>query len=128
MFTHINYIDTVPFLPVYSTTSKMRLPWKRWVEVAGKEELCIIDWVDGAIPPGPDFDIKKLGAPELREIAGSYVDGVLNGDNDPEAFSVIHWSAGVWFKCHYNSTLLTIHQSSVLFLMLIQKRGSFHSL
>lgn len=73
----------------------MNLPWKRWVEVAAKEELCIIGWVDGILPPGPNFDIKKLGASELRQIAGSYVDNALNGSDDYEVFTVIRWSRGM---------------------------------
>jgi hypothetical protein len=96
IFIRTNHIHTVSFLPVYSG-QKLHLPWKRWLELAAKEALCIIDWVDGIIPPGPEFDIKKLGAGELRDIAGSYVDNILNGSDDYEVFSVIRWSAGVWF-------------------------------
>ena len=73
----------------------MHLPWKRWVELSAKEELCIVGWIDGILPPGPDFDIKKLGASELREIAGSYVDTVLNGNDNYDIFSVIRWTKGV---------------------------------
>jgi hypothetical protein len=87
-----------------------------------------IDWTDKIIPPGPDFDLKKLGASELREITGSYVDTIINGQDDYEAFSVLRWSAGVWFDHRYNNTLLTLHQSSALFLTLIQERGLFPSL
>jgi hypothetical protein len=76
---------------------KIHLPWKRWLELAWKEFLCIIGWVDGVMPPGPDFDIKKLGAGDVREIAGSYVDNILNGTNNYQAFSVVRWSAGVWY-------------------------------
>jgi hypothetical protein len=50
-------------------------------------------------PPGPNFDIKKLGAGDVHEIAGSYVDNILN-DNDTDnyqAFSVVRWSASVWY-------------------------------
>jgi hypothetical protein len=47
--------------------------------------------------PGPDFDIKKLGAGDVHEIAGSYVDNILNGTNNYQAFSVVRWSAGVWY-------------------------------
>jgi hypothetical protein len=75
---------------------KIHLPWKRWLEVAWKEFLCIIGWVDGVMPPGPDFDIKKLGAGDVREIAGSYVDNILSGTNNYQA-SVVRWSAGVWY-------------------------------
>jgi hypothetical protein len=78
----------------------MKLPWKRWVDLAAKEELCIISWVDGVMPPGPDFDIKKLGAGELRSLAGSYVDAILTGSDDYEAFSVIRWTAGKSVYCH----------------------------
>lgn len=91
--TRIDCIDTAQFLPIYSKP-KIHLPWKHWVELAAKEELCIVGWVDGIIPPGSDFDIKKLGAGELRKIVGSYIDHVLNGDNTYEAFSVIRWSEG----------------------------------
>jgi hypothetical protein len=100
----------------------MHLPWKRWVEVAAKEELCIVNWVDEILPPGPNFDIKKLGASELREIAGSYVDCALNGDENYDAFSVIRWPAGVWFICHYNNTALTFPQICVLFPTMIRPR------
>jgi hypothetical protein len=79
---------------------RYHLPWKRWLDIAAKEELCIIGWVDGIIPPGYDFDIKKLGAGELREISGSYVDALLNGDDDHEVFSIIHWTPGAWFTFH----------------------------
>jgi hypothetical protein len=103
----------------------MHLPWKRWVELAAKEFLCIIGWEDGTMAPGPGFDIKKLGASELRDIAGSYVDCTLNGNDDYEAFSVIRWSEGVWFYSHYNSTVLMIHQSSALFPTLIRKKDLF---
>jgi len=73
----------------------MHLPWKRWVELSAKEELCIVGWINGILPPGPDFDIKKLGASELQEIAGSYVDTVLNGNDNYDVFSVIRWTKGV---------------------------------
>jgi hypothetical protein len=75
---------------------KIHLPWKRWLELAWKC-LCIIGWVDGVMLPGPDFDIKKLGAGDVHEISGSYVDNILNGTNNYQAFSVVHWSAGVWY-------------------------------
>jgi hypothetical protein len=84
----------VPFLPAYSG-QKNHLPWKRWVELAAKEALCMIGWGDGILPPGPDFNIKKLNASEIRDIAGSYVDSTLIGSDDYEAFSVIRWSAGM---------------------------------
>ena len=73
----------------------MHLPWKCWVELSAKEELCIVGWIDGILPPGPDFDIKKLGASKLQEIAGSYVDTILNGNDNYDVFSVIHWTKGV---------------------------------
>ncbi len=73
----------------------MHLPWKHWVELSAKEELCIVGWIDGILPPGPDFDIKKLGASELREIAGSYVNTILNGNDNYDVFSVIRWTEGV---------------------------------
>ena len=123
IFTHINHIDTVLFLPEYS--HKMRLPWKRWLDLAAKEFLCIIGWEDGIMPPGPEFDIKKLGAGELRDIAGSYVDNTLNDSDNYEAFSVIRWSKGVWFSSHYNNTILMFHQSNALFPTLIAKRDLF---
>jgi hypothetical protein len=94
VLTHINHIDAVPYIPGYSV-QKVHLPWRRWLDVVAREELCIVDWVKGIIPPGPDFDIKKLGASDVRAIAGSYVDAVLNGKDDYEAFSVIRWSEGV---------------------------------
>lgn len=101
VFTRINYIDLAPFI---SFGEKVNLPWRRWVDLAAKEELCIIDWVDGLFPPGPDFEIKKFGAIELRRIAGSYIDFILKGKVPYEVFSVIRWSPGVW------STAVTIVQ------------------
>jgi hypothetical protein len=101
VFTHTNYIDTVPLLPMYFS-QKMHLPWKCWVDVAAKEKLCIIDWINGVLPPGSDFNIKKLGASEIHEITGSYVDSILNGNIDYKVFSVICWSTGVWFYCCHN--------------------------
>jgi hypothetical protein len=92
--TYINYIDAATFLPTY-IDPRVRLPWKRWLDVAAKEELCINGWIEEVLPPGPDFDIKKLGAGALRDISGSYVDHLLNGTMDYEAFTVTRWSAGV---------------------------------
>lgn len=106
--TLANQVDTVLFLPAYSN-QKIHLPWKRWLELAAQEGLCIIDWVDGVIPPGPDFDVKKLIASEIRDIAGSYVDSILNGSDHYKAFSVIRWSAGVWDYYHHDNLVLMIH-------------------
>ena len=104
----------------------MHLPWKRWVEFTVKEELCIIGWIDRIIPSGPDFDIKKLGASDLREVAGPYVDSILNGnDKDCEVFSVVRWSPGVWFICHYDNIVLMFPQSSTLFPTIVTSCGVF---
>jgi hypothetical protein len=84
----------------------MNLPLKRWVELAAKEEVCMIGWEDGVMAPGPDFDIKKLGAGELRSLAGSYVDAILNGSDDYEAFSVIRWTPGGSVFCHHDNIFL----------------------
>ena len=92
--THINYIDVAPYISIYST-NKVRLPWKCWLEVAAKHKLCIAHWTDGIMPPGRDFDLKKLSASELRDLSGSYVDAMLNGNDNFEVFSVIPWSAGM---------------------------------
>jgi hypothetical protein len=94
LFILTDHVDAAPFLSTYSN-QKIHLPWKRWLDIAARETLCIMDWVDGILPPGPKFDLKKLVAGEIRDIAGSYVDGTLNGSDDYEAFSMIHWSAGV---------------------------------
>ncbi|KAI0245513.1 hypothetical protein BJV78DRAFT_1287695 [Lactifluus subvellereus] len=84
------HVDAVSFLPAYSST---RLPWSRWLNLAGKEQLCIINWEDGIKPPGPDFHIRKLSAGDLCCIAGSYVDTILNGGDNYEAFSIVRWTA-----------------------------------
>ena len=94
LFMHINYIDTVPLLLLYFG-QKTNVSWKRWVELAAKEELCITGWTDGILPPGLDFEIRKMGAGELREITGSYVDSTLKNKDRYEAFSVARWSTGV---------------------------------
>ncbi|KAI0245026.1 hypothetical protein BJV78DRAFT_1159252, partial [Lactifluus subvellereus] len=84
------HVDAVTFLPGYSS---QKLPWKCWLNLAGKEQLCIINWEDKIRLPGPDFNVKKLGAGELRRIAGSYVNAILSGGDDYEAFSVVRWTA-----------------------------------
>jgi hypothetical protein len=67
----------------------MHLPWKRWLEIAAQEELHMIGWEDRIMPPGPGFDTKKLGAGEVHDIAGSYVESALNGSDDYEALATI---------------------------------------
>jgi len=124
VFKLAKHVDTVLLLPVYSN-QKIHLPWKRWLDIAAKEALCIIDWVNGILPPGPDFDIKKLGAGELRDIAGSYVDSVLNSGDDYDAFSVIRWTAGVSDYYHRNTIILMFYQNNVPFPTLIRKKGLF---
>jgi hypothetical protein len=86
------HVDAVSFLPAYSSA---HLPWSRWLDLAGKEQLCIIDWEDGIKPPGPDFHIRKLSAGDLCCIAGSYINTVLNGGDNYEAFSIVRWTAGM---------------------------------
>ena len=93
VLARIDHVDTVSFLPGYS--GQKNLPWKHWLELTAKEAFCLIGWEDGILPPGPDFDIKKLTASEIRDVARSYVDSTLNGSDDYQAFSVICWSAGM---------------------------------
>ncbi|KAI0245176.1 hypothetical protein BJV78DRAFT_1288807 [Lactifluus subvellereus] len=108
------HVDAVTFLPGYTS---QKLPWKHWLDLVGKEQLCIINWEDKIRPPGPDFDVKKLGAGELRCIAGSYVDAILSGGDDYEAFSVVRWTAE-------QSTLLNTHPNKGLIPLVITQSGT----
>jgi hypothetical protein len=126
VFTLLLIHISVSFFPAQNL--KLYIPWKRWLDVAAKEELCIVDWIDSIMPPGPDFDIKGLDSGELRELVGPYIDAILEGHDSHGTFSMVRWSEGVWFDCCYNNTILTHHQSTALFPSLIQKRGSFPSL
>ena len=124
LYLHILTINTAPFVPMYSDV-KVHLPWKRWIEVATKNKLCIMNWAKGIPPPGPNFEIRKLSASCLRTITKSFIENTLAGKSECEVFSVISWSNGVWFSCCYINTVLRFWQSSVPFLTLIQERDSF---
>jgi hypothetical protein len=102
---HAKHVDAVLFLPTYSSL-RLHLLWKRWLDLTGKEQLCIINWEDGIRPPGPDFNAKMLGAGDLHRITGSYVDTILGGGEDYEAFSVVRWTTGASDCHHPNNTIL----------------------
>lgn len=50
-----------------------KLPWKWFDDVAAKEQICIVNYPDDVIPPGPNFDVKKLSATELQLLVGPYI-------------------------------------------------------
>ena len=85
---HAKCVDAMLFLPAYSSL-RLHLLWKCWLNLAGKEQLCIFNWEDGIRLLGPDFNAKKLGARDLCHITGSYVDTILGGGEDYQAFSVV---------------------------------------
>jgi hypothetical protein len=94
---------------MYRRNPKLHLPWKRWLEIAAEEELCIINWVDQLDPPpSPEFTLRNLGAQDLRDISGPYIENILYGHSDCESFSVIPWSEGMWFYCRRGNIILTL--------------------
>lgn len=71
------------------------MPWKHFEDVAAKEELCIVNWPDNVMAPGPGFDLKKLTPAELQLLVGAYIDAVQSGsDVNGTTFHIKKWSQG----------------------------------
>lgn len=55
-----------------------------------------MNYPDGVIPPGPDFDIKKLTPAELQLLVGRYITAVQAGEDVTETtFYVAKWLQGM---------------------------------
>lgn len=84
------------FCARYRRTSS-KLPWKQYEEVAAKEHLCLMGYPDSVVPPGPDFDLKKLDPVELQLLVGQYIAAVQAGARDVSGttFYITRWSQGM---------------------------------
>ena len=81
--------------PCYkSLTSK--LPWKHFEEVAAKKYICINNYPDDVMPPGPDIDLKKLSPAELQLLVGPYITAVqAKKEVTGTSFYMTKWSQGM---------------------------------
>ena len=83
-------------LPRYRAGNS-NLPWKHWTEFSAKEQLTIVNYPDGVLPPGPDFKIKKVSAMALQLLVGRYIEAIEKGDNtEGTHFSIEKWKDGVF--------------------------------
>lgn len=75
----------------------LNLPWKHWMEFSAKEQLTIVKYPDCVLPPGPDFEIKKVSAIALQLLVGWYIEAIEKGDNtEGTHFSIEKWKDGVF--------------------------------
>ena len=81
-----------------------KLPWKQFDDVAAKEQICIVNYPDDVIPPGPNFDVKKLSSTELQLLVGPYIAAVqAEKDITGTTFRVKKWSQGMSLEPHTTS-------------------------
>lgn len=65
---------------------------------AWQHHLCILDWPDDIISPGPGFNLKNLATSALSRLVGGYIENVRNDNNDNPYPHIVSWSDGVYIK------------------------------
>ena len=92
---HLTSSLTVVYCPHYQLAST-KLTWEQFDDVAAKEQICIVNYLDGVIPPGPNFDIKKLSVMELQLLVGPYIAAIqAEEDIAGTTFHVVKWPQGM---------------------------------
>ena len=82
---------TAVYCPRYQPAST-KLPWKQFDDVAAKEQICIVNYPDGVIPPGPNFNVNKLSITELQLLVGQYIAAIqAEEDIAGTIFRVVKW-------------------------------------
>ena len=80
--------------PCYQLSTS-KLPWKHFKEVATREHICIENYPDDVMPPGPDFDLKKLSPADLQLLVGPYITAVqAKKEVAGTSFYMTKWSQG----------------------------------
>jgi hypothetical protein len=73
----------------------VKMSWKTFIDLAGRECLVLLGWKDGMQFPGPNFDIKKMSSMELRCLVEGHIENELHGTNNV-MFSIEKWSDGMY--------------------------------
>ena len=68
--------------------------WKKWLKTAMLNQLRITDWPAHVEPPGPTFNIKKIGASLIADVVRGYIDSKENGAVGVSIPKIVRWTAG----------------------------------
>lgn len=69
------------------------------MDLAAQKFMVLLDWCDGVLCPGPDFDLKKMSSVNLRSLVEGYIEDELHGTKKHTTFSIGKWSDGMYLNC-----------------------------
>lgn len=105
-----------------------KLPWKQFDKVTAKEHLHIENWLNIMIPPGPNFDLRKLNPSELQVLVGPYLAAVKTGnDMVGTTFIIKKWTWGMSHVLQFLTYIdIVTPQNKSKCWILILKKAKYH--